>query len=96
MRASVPAPRRRAGAVPCRITENRNLRTGDDQVMQMYQWFLSVARRPNSLPGRLWEYEDWLEFMLRRGEELAWRLVVTPTLPLSAAARHYVSTNLYA
>jgi hypothetical protein len=33
--------------------------------------------------------------MLRRGEELARRLVVTPTPPLSAAAC-YVSTNLYA
>ena len=40
--------------------------------------------------------EDWLEFMLRRGEELARRLTITPTPPLSAAARHYVSTNLSA
>ena len=37
--------------------------------------------------------EDWLEHLLRRGEELARRLVVTPTPTLSAAARH---TNLYA
>jgi len=40
--------------------------------------------------------EDWLEFMLRRAEELARRLIITHTPPLSAAARHYVSTNLYA
>jgi hypothetical protein len=40
--------------------------------------------------------EDWLEFMLRRGEELARRLTITPTPPLSAAARHYLNTNLYA
>ena len=37
--------------------------------------------------------EDWLEHLLRRGKELARRLVVTPTPTLSAAARH---TNLYA
>ena len=31
--------------------------------------------------------EEWLEFKLRRGEELARRPVVTPTPPRSAAAR---------
>ena len=34
--------------------------------------------------------ETWLELMLRRGEELARRLVITPTAPLTAAARHYL------
>ena len=29
--------------------------------------------------------ETWLELMLRRGEELARRLVITPTPPLTAA-----------
>jgi hypothetical protein len=31
--------------------------------------------------------EEWLEFKLRRGEELARRAVVTPTPSLSSAAR---------
>jgi hypothetical protein len=39
--------------------------------------------------------EDWLEHMLRRDEELSQRLVITPP-PLTAAARHYLDTNLYA
>jgi hypothetical protein len=34
--------------------------------------------------------------MLTRDEELAQRLVITPTPPLTAAARHYLYTNLYA
>jgi hypothetical protein len=35
--------------------------------------------------------------MLRRDEELAQRLVIMPTPPLTAAARHYLdTTNLYA
>jgi hypothetical protein len=34
--------------------------------------------------------------MLRREEELAQRLVIMPTPPLTAAARHYLDTNLYA
>jgi hypothetical protein len=36
--------------------------------------------------------EDWLEHMLRRGEELARRLVTTPTPPLTAAGRRYLDT----
>jgi hypothetical protein len=40
--------------------------------------------------------EDWLEHMLRRDEELAQRLVTTPTPTLIAAARHYLDTNLHA
>ena len=34
--------------------------------------------------------------MLRRDEELAQRLVITPPPPLTAAARHYLYTKLYA
>ena len=41
-------------------------------------------------------HEPWLEFMRTRGEELVRRLVATPTLPLPAAARHYLGANLYA
>jgi hypothetical protein len=37
---------------------------------------------------------SWEQFTLRRGEELVRRLVTTPTPALSAAARHYASTNL--
>jgi hypothetical protein len=40
--------------------------------------------------------EDWLEFILRRGEELARRLVVTPTPPRTAAGRRDLDANLYA
>jgi hypothetical protein len=36
--------------------------------------------------------EDWLDFMLRRGDEVT----RAPRPPLFATARHYVSTNLYA
>ena len=40
--------------------------------------------------------ENWLEFILRRGEELARRLVVTPTPPRTAAGRRDLDANLYA
>jgi hypothetical protein len=42
--------------------------------------------------------EDWLEFMSRRGEALVQRLASRlrlPRLPLPAAARCYLGTNLY-
>jgi hypothetical protein len=40
--------------------------------------------------------ENWLEFILWRGEELARRLVVTPTPPPTAAGRRDLDANLYA
>jgi hypothetical protein len=45
-----------------------------------------------SSPSRELMTEDWLEHMLRRGEELARRLVTTPTPPLTAAGRRYLDT----
>ena len=59
-------------------------------------WDRRQGRTTGCPPERVMFQLSWEQFTLRRGEELVRRLVTTPTLPLPAAARHYLGANLYA